>query len=83
MPACMSASARRPPSACCKRILRELKTAGVQRMSLSLDGATRETHDSFRGVQGTYDRTIEAVRRAHEVGLSLQINTTLTRGNMA
>jgi radical SAM protein with 4Fe4S-binding SPASM domain len=60
----------------------ELKAAGVQRMSLSLDGATRETHDAFRGVGGTYDRTIEAVRRAHEVGLSLQINTTLTRGNM-
>ena len=60
----------------------KLKEAGVQRMSLSLDGATRETHDSFRGVAGTYDRTIEAVRRAHEVGLSLQINTTLTRGNM-
>ncbi len=60
----------------------ELKSAGVQRMSLSLDGATRETHDSFRGVGGTYDRTIEAVRRAHEVGLELQINTTLTRGNM-
>jgi MoaA/NifB/PqqE/SkfB family radical SAM enzyme len=60
----------------------QLKSAGVQRMSLSLDGATRETHDAFRGVSGTYDRTIEAVRRAHEVGLSLQINTTLTRGNM-
>lgn len=60
----------------------ELKAAGVQRMSLSLDGATRETHDSFRGVTGTYERTIEAVRRSHEVGLSLQINTTLTRGNM-
>ena len=60
----------------------EIKAAGVQRMSLSLDGATRETHDSFRGVGGTYDRTIEAVRRAHEVGLSLQINTTLTRGNL-
>ena len=60
----------------------QLKSAGVQRMSLSLDGATRATHDAFRGVTGTYDRTIEAVRRAHEVGLDLQINTTLTRGNM-
>ena len=59
----------------------ELKAAGVQRMSLSLDGATRESHDAFRGVTGTYDRTLEAVRRAHEVGLDLQINTTLTRGN--
>lgn len=60
----------------------KFKAAGVQRMSLSLDGASRQTHDSFRGVEGTYDRTIEAVRRAHAVGLSLQINTTLTRGNI-
>lgn len=59
-----------------------IKEAGVRRMSLSLDGATRETHDAFRGVEGTFDRTLEAVRRAHDVGLSLQINTTLTRGNL-
>jgi radical SAM protein len=60
----------------------QIKAAGVQRMSLSLDGATMDTHDRFRGVSGTFERTIEAVRRAHEVGLSLQINTTLTRGNL-
>jgi len=60
----------------------KLREAGVQRMSLSLDGACRETHDSFRGVAGTYDRTIKAIHRAHDVGLSLQINTTLTRGNL-
>lgn len=60
----------------------ELVNSGVQRMSLSLDGATKETHDSFRGLIGTFDRTIEAVRRAHDVGLSLQINTTITRGNL-
>lgn len=60
-----------------------IKAAGVQRMSLSLDGASRETHDAFRNVAGTFDRTVEAVRRAAEVGLELQINTTLTRGNLA
>lgn len=60
----------------------EIKAAGVQRMSLSLDGATRETHDAFRGVTGTFDRTIEAVHRSHAAGLSLQINTTLTRSNL-
>ncbi|MCB1210492.1 MAG: radical SAM protein [Verrucomicrobiales bacterium] len=61
----------------------EIKDAGVERISLSLDGATRETHDAFRGVVGTFDRTIEALHRAHAVGLSVQINTTLTRGNVA
>lgn len=60
----------------------EIKAAGVQRMSLSLDGASRATHDAFRNVPGTFDRTVEAVRRAAEVGLELQINTTLTRSNL-
>lgn len=60
----------------------EIKHAGVERISLSLDGATRETHDAFRGLAGTFDRTIKAVQRAHEAGLSVQINTTLTRGNL-
>jgi radical SAM protein with 4Fe4S-binding SPASM domain len=60
----------------------EIKAAGVRRMSLSLDGATRETHDAFRGVAGTFDRTLEAVRRAHEAGIELQINTTLARRNI-
>ncbi len=60
----------------------KIKEAGVQRMSLSLDGATRETHDAFRKVEGTFDRTMEAVRRCHETGISLQINTTITRSNI-
>jgi radical SAM protein with 4Fe4S-binding SPASM domain len=60
----------------------ELKAAGVQRMSLSLDGANRESHDAFRGVDGTWDRTMTAIQKAHDAGLDLQINTTLTRGNL-
>lgn len=61
----------------------EIKEAGVERISLSLDGATRETHDAFRGISGTFDRTLTAVQRAHDAGLSVQINTTLTRSNLA
>ena len=60
----------------------EIKSAGVERISLSLDGATRATHDAFRGIPGTFDRTIAAVHRAHAADLSVQINTTLTRGNL-
>lgn len=60
----------------------QIREAGIERISLSLDGATRETHDAFRGVEGTFVRTIAAVHRAHAAGLSVQINTTLTRSNM-
>lgn len=60
----------------------ELKSAGVERISLSLDGATKQSHDAFRGVEGTFVRTIAAVHRAHAAGLGVQINTTLTRSNI-
>lgn len=60
----------------------ELRTAGVSSLSLSLDGATAETHDRFRGVPHTFDRTLEAARRAKEAGLMLQVNTTLSRSTI-
>lgn len=58
--------------------LRTLKAAGVQTMSLSIDGSTSERHDHFRGVPGTFETTIRAAAWTHEVGLPLQINTLVT-----
>lgn len=59
--------------------LGRLKQLGVHRISLSLDGSRAELHDAFRGVSGSFDRTLAAMRDAAEVGLSFQINTTVTR----
>ncbi len=68
------------------RLLREdfkhLRRLGVQRMSLSIDGPDEASHDSFRGVRGAWQWTIEAVRRCQEAGIGLQINTTITRDNI-
>lgn len=61
---------------------RAIRDAGIDRISLSLDGATEESHDRFRGVKGTFARTLRAVEMASDVGLSVQINTTLTRSNL-
>jgi len=60
----------------------ELKAAGVCRMSLSIDGATRETHNAFRGVSRAWDWTMEAIERLRAANLGFQINTTLTGGNI-
>lgn len=57
--------------------------AGVRHISFSLDGATPEVHDGFRGVAGSYDRTLRAVTLAQEAGLTVQINTTVSRWNVA
>ncbi len=63
-------------------VLEELHDAGAKAVSLSLDGATAQSHDAFRGVQGVFDATLDAARTVREIGLRLQINTTVTRGNV-
>ncbi|MHB8146997.1 MAG: TIGR04053 family radical SAM/SPASM domain-containing protein [Vulcanimicrobiaceae bacterium] len=64
-----------------REAIRQLATAGVQRISLSLDAPDAATHDEFRGVKGSYQRTMEAIEHAHEYGVSVQINTTLAQHN--
>ncbi len=63
-------------------IARKIKASGIQRISISLDGAKAEDHDRFRGVEGAFARTLEGVGYAREAGLEFQINTTVTRGNL-
>ncbi|MBW2619519.1 MAG: heme b synthase [Deltaproteobacteria bacterium] len=61
---------------------RRMKTCGIQRISVSIDGATAEEHDSFRGVPGAFDRLVKGVGYARETGLEFQVNTTVTRHNL-
>ena len=60
----------------------ELKSRGLARMALSLDGSTAETHDEFRRAAGSFNRTVEAAHWAAGLKLPLQINTTITRQNL-
>lgn len=63
--------------------VRRFRDAGVARMAVSLDGATAQRHDGFRGVEGSFRITLEALRAAREAGLETQVNTTVTRHNAA
>jgi radical SAM protein len=63
-------------------IVRRLADAGLSRLAVSLDGSTAAIHDRFRGVAGSYDWTLRMIRAARDVGLSTQINTTVTRYNL-
>lgn len=51
---------------------------GIGRMALSLDGATAETHNGFRGEAGTFETAIRAAEDARDLGIPIQINTTVT-----
>ena len=58
------------------------RAAGVTRMAISVDGPDAASHDDFRGVPGTFDRAILALRHARDIGLDTQFQTTVTRRNM-
>jgi radical SAM protein with 4Fe4S-binding SPASM domain len=60
----------------------DLKSAGVQRMSLSIDGPDRVSHDTFRGVKGTWEWTLRAYEKCIDAGIPVQINTTITKQNV-
>ena len=64
-------------------VIDEFKRLGVARMAISLDGADPASHDAFRGVPGTFDRATLALRHAQRIGLETQIQTTVTRRNLA
>lgn len=56
--------------------------AGIRRIALSLDAPHPEIHDNFRKVQGSWQRTIDILHRALDIGLSVQVNTTVATHNV-
>jgi len=65
-----------------REVVIRLKQDGLARLAVSMDGASAATHDAFRGMSGSFARTLDAVRWANEVGLPVQINTTFSRRNV-
>ena len=59
-----------------------IAASGVKAVSLSLDGATSATHDGVRGVPGHFPRTVDAIRRLVDAGLTVQVNTTVMRATV-
>lgn len=61
--------------------LQALSMSGCHRISLSIDAPDAASHDAFRGVKGSFDRTLKAIDDARNAGLQVQINTTISRFN--
>jgi radical SAM protein len=62
--------------------LKQAMEAGVRRIALSLDAPSPEVHDAFRQAPGSWARTMQILRNAQTIGLSAQINTTVTKLNL-
>lgn len=62
--------------------LRALRAQNVKTASLSLDGATADTHEAVRGIIGHFDATMRAISELKIQGYTVQINTTVMQRNV-
>ena len=52
---------------------------GVRAVSISLDSPFPEVHDAIRGIEGTWERTIWAIREFLKRDVAVQVNTVVMR----
>lgn len=63
-------------------VAQAIMEAGIQRVAISIDGADEQTHDAFRQQPGSLAAALAGFSRLKRLGMSLQINCTITRHNV-
>ena len=64
-----------------KEKARHLKSLGLDKVKISLDDFDPKLHDANRHSEGAYDKAINAMFIAKEAGLSVVVQTVVTRNN--
>jgi len=64
-------------------LARRIVEVGFQRVSISFDGPDAQTHDTFRGIEGAFDASVRGFTLLRDNGMSMQMNTTITKHNYA
>ena len=62
--------------------VKKIMSAGIKRISISLDGPDAVSHDNLRQVEGAFKQACEGIEMAKRAGLEFQINTTVTKRNL-
>jgi radical SAM protein with 4Fe4S-binding SPASM domain len=65
-----------------KALIMKLVENGMWGISISLDGAKAETHDKIRGVKGSYDRVINALKLLTSLGVNSPVSMTVNAFNI-
>jgi len=63
-------------------IVELMKTSGIKRVSISIDGEDASQHDAFRKVPGAFEASMKGIDLLKKAGVEFQINTTVTRHNV-
>ena len=63
-------------------IAEKMASSGIQRVSISIDGANADAHDQFRQVSGAFEGALSGIEVLKRKGIEFQINTTVTKHNV-
>ncbi len=63
--------------------IKKMKELSIYALGISLDGPDKNTQDSFRGVEGTFENSMNVLNYAKEFSIPVQVNTTCTRENIS
>ena len=64
-------------------VAKRIASAGIGRISVSIDFPDAVRHDGFRASPGAFDAALRGIRAAQEAGIEVQINSTVTKTNKA
>ena len=65
-----------------KEAMQKAKDAGLSRWAFSIDGHNKQIHDHFRGTEGSFDLTMQAIKYLNDLEMPLQINTVISNYNI-
>ncbi|MEB3692667.1 MAG: TIGR04053 family radical SAM/SPASM domain-containing protein [Caldisphaeraceae archaeon] len=60
----------------------EFRKHKVSSVSISIDSPYEKVHDGIRGVEGTFKKSVEAIKRLKDMGIRVQVNTTVMRSTV-
>lgn len=59
----------------------KLKKYGFSKVGISIDSHISKVHDTFRGVEGSHKRAVEALLHLHEAGIETSLSTVICKIN--
>jgi MoaA/NifB/PqqE/SkfB family radical SAM enzyme len=58
---------------------KKIHEAGIKAVAISIDSADPANHDAFRGVNGVWERAVQAIQFCQNEGIGVQINMSVMR----
>jgi len=63
-------------------IAEKIKDAGFSRVAISIDGKDANSHDTFRGIPGSFDQALAGAESLKKTGIEFQFNMTVAKNNV-